>query len=75
MPSVVMARAYLAMLTQQKEQLVLVMRSHADWHTPACAALSETYLHGPRLQGVSLHPRFEAGRRLLERVRAARLSG
>ena len=70
-PSVVEARRWLAALTRQQEQLVLVMRSHADWHTPECADLSKNYLHGPRLQGVSLHPRFPAGKRLLERLRDA----
>lgn len=71
MPSVEQARQHLARATQERRQLVLVMRSHADWHTAACADQHETYLHGPRLQGISLHPRFAAGRALLQRLRAA----
>ena len=71
LPSVVQARQHLARATQERRQLVLVMRSHADWHTAHCADPHEHYLHGPRLQGVSLHPRFPAGWALLERLRAA----
>lgn len=71
MPSVEEARQHLACTTHKRKQLVLVMRSHADWHTAACADQHDTYLHGPRLQGVSLHPRFPAGRALLQRLRAA----
>ena len=69
MPSVEQARQYLARATHERRQLVLVMRSHADWHTAACNTQHEQYLHGPRLQGVSLHPRFPAGRALLQRLR------
>lgn len=72
LPSVAAAQQFLAERSHANEQLVLVMRSHADWHTDACAATNGTnYLHGPRLQGVSLHPRFPAGKRLLEVVRSA----
>lgn len=69
LPSVEQARQHLARTTHKQQQLVLVMRSHADWHTAACADKHDSYLHGPRLQGVSLHPRFPAGRALLERLR------
>ncbi len=52
------------------KQLVLIMRSHADWHTGACPVPDgDNFIHGPRLQGVSLHPRFAAGKRLLEVIR------
>ena len=44
----------LARATHERRQLVLVMRSHADWHTAACDTQHEHYLHGPRLQGISL---------------------
>lgn len=51
-------------------QLVLIMRSHADWLTAECPLPDgRNVIHGPRLQGVSLHPRFPAGKRLLEAVR------
>ena len=70
MPSVQQARQHLAKVTGKRTQLVLVMRSHADWLTPACSEPHGLYLHGPRLQGVSLHPRFAAGRALLQRLRA-----
>lgn len=70
MPSVAAAQRFLAERSHAREQLVLVMRSHAEWQTDACAtADGHTVLHGPRLQGISLHPRFPAGRRLLEVVR------
>lgn len=69
LPSVEQARRHLAQATHSRQQLVLVMRSHADWHNADCADQHERYLHGPRLQGVSLHPRFPAGRALLERLR------
>lgn len=71
MPSVQQARQHMARVTHERQQLVLVMRSHADWHTPHCPNQHETYLHGPRLQGVSLHPRFPAGGALLRWLRAA----
>ncbi len=72
MPSVQQARRHLSVASHNRKQLVLLMRSHADWHTPTCAEPHELYLHGPRLQGVSLHPRFAAGRALLEHLRRAR---
>ncbi|WP_419804947.1 hypothetical protein [Terriglobus sp.] len=52
------------------QQLILLMRSHAGWITDACPAPDHrNYIHGPRLQGVSLHPRFPAGKRLLKVIR------
>ncbi len=69
MPSVLAAQRYLAGVTQRGEQLVVLMRSHADWLTDACAAPGKNFVHGPRLQGVSFHPRFAAGAAMLERIR------
>lgn len=78
MPSVTAAQRFLASRAQAATiasaahpQLVLVLRSHAGWHTEACPAPDgRNFIHGPRLQGVSLHPRFPAGKRLLEVIRA-----
>ena len=77
MPSVAAAQHFLtkrATAATQADggaQLLLVLRSHADWHTGGCPAPDgRNFLHGPRLQGVSLHPRFPAGKRLLQTIRA-----
>ena len=71
LPSTAAAQRHLCAATHSRRQLVLVMRSHADWHTAPCAEPHPFYLHGPRLQGVSLHPRFPAGKALLQRLRRA----
>ena len=80
MPSVVAAQRFLASRariaagmqssTTAASQLILVMRSHADWLTAECPLPDDSnVVHGPRLQGVSFHPRFPAGKRLLAVIR------
>ncbi|MBE7180410.1 MAG: hypothetical protein INR71_04220 [Terriglobus roseus] len=83
MPSVAAAQRFLAERsraatgpqdltgTPASPQLVLLMRSHADWLTADCPLPDgRNLLHGPRLQGISLNPRFLPGKRLLAVVRA-----
>ena len=71
LPSVAAAREFLARRSHTKSRLVLVMRRHAEWHTNSCATPGGKYLHGPRLQGVSFHPRFSAGAAMLKTLRTS----